>query len=412
LINRTRFVKKNVTEEIEVKIKTNETETNASDNKSVTNGSDNATDNATAEVANTTENATNGTEEKSEGLFSSLFGSSAKEVEVDTNTDNETTIRKGYELQNVTREKTVEVWEMKLEKKLHTHSLNLTRKHEGLPALSDEAFKAARGRHDKMVEVEAERVARADAKNAVEAYVFTAREKMNAEGFDTVTVEAERENMTASLQTAEDWLWEDGDDVEVKVYTAKVDDLKALVAQPFYRLNQIASREEAIKHFKATIVDAKKRVVDWDKREAGRIEKNETTWVHLNETKKVTKLADEAEVWLKEETDKLEKAGLLVKPPTSSTEFIQYIKGLSNEVHRLRYKAKPKPKYKKKAANASNASNGTNETNKTSTNESKAEEKAEGKEEKKEEKKAEAKEETKEEAKKEEKAKNSAPDEL
>merc|ERR1712100_697259 len=179
-------------------------------------------------------------------------------VAADTNESNATKIKPGYELKNVTREKTVEIWEQKLEKKLHTHALNLTRKHEGLPALDDDAFKAARTRHTKMVELEAERVARADAKNSVEAYIFQAREWMNADGFETVTTEAERENFTSTLQTAEDWLWEDGDNVEVKVYKAKIDSLKSLVAEAFYRFNQIALREEAVKHFKATVEDARK----------------------------------------------------------------------------------------------------------------------------------------------------------
>merc|ERR1711943_45749 len=101
----------------------------------------------------------------------------------------------------------------------------------------------------------------------------------------------------------------------------------------------------------------------------------------------VTKLCDEAEAWLKEETEKQDKAGLLVKPPSSATEYTQYIKGLANEIHRLRYKPKPKPKYKPKPKNVSNDTNTTNASE------------AGSEEEKKEEKK-------------EEKPKNSAPDEL
>merc|ERR1711908_144923 len=114
-------------------------------------------------------------------------------------------------------EKTVEITEEKLEKKLHTVALNLTRKHEGVPALSDEAFKAAQARHKKMVDDENERVARADAKNSVEAFIFAAREKLGADGMETVSAEEDREKISTKLTEAEDWLWEDGDNVEVKV---------------------------------------------------------------------------------------------------------------------------------------------------------------------------------------------------
>jgi len=60
-------------------------------------------------------------------------------------------------LKNVTREKTVEVVEDKLEKKLHTVALNVTRKHEGVALLDDVAFKAAKARNEKFIEEEKER---------------------------------------------------------------------------------------------------------------------------------------------------------------------------------------------------------------------------------------------------------------
>merc|ERR1711988_695972 len=188
--------------------------------------------------------------------------------------------------------------------------------------------------------------ARANAKNDVEAFIFGAREKLDAEGVDTISSEEEREGISANLTTAEDWLWEDGDNVEVKVYKAKRSELKGMVEDLFYRYEQLTARPTAISNFKEAIEDARNRVADWVAREEKRIAANESTWIHKNETDRVLKMCGESETWLAEKEAELEKVGLLVKPPFSATEINQYVKPLTNEVSYLRYK--PKPKSKKK----------------------------------------------------------------
>ena len=100
-------------------------------------------------------------------------------------------------------------------------------------------------------------------------------------------------------------------------------------------------------------------------REEKRQEKELKTWIHKNDTNRVTKLADESEAWIAEKEAELETAGLLVKPPFSASEISQYIKPLVNEVSYLRHKPKPKTKKKKVAANSTNSTNSTNDTNTT-----------------------------------------------
>ena len=114
-----------------------------------------------------------------------------------------------------------------------------------------------------MVDEELERVARANAKNDVEAFVFTAREKLTSDGMEEISTEEAREEISAKLSAAEDWLWEDGDNVEVSVYKEKLTELKGLVADVFYRFNQLSTRPAAITAFKEAIADARKRVTDW-----------------------------------------------------------------------------------------------------------------------------------------------------
>merc|ERR1711988_800893 len=116
-VKKQRFVKKNVTEEVAVKVNT----TNASN------------------ASNSTEPAKEEAEESSSWSLFSSSKSTTDDKEKPINASNATNETTKVIFQNVTREKTVEIVEEKLEKKLHTVVLNLTRKHDGVPALSDEA---------------------------------------------------------------------------------------------------------------------------------------------------------------------------------------------------------------------------------------------------------------------------------
>jgi len=66
-----------------------------------------------------------------------------------------------------------------------------------------------------------------ESKNAVEAYVYSMRNKLYEKLQDYVT-DSERDEMSSRLQETEDWLYEDGEDEIKSVYTAKLAELKKL----------------------------------------------------------------------------------------------------------------------------------------------------------------------------------------
>jgi heat shock protein 4 len=66
-----------------------------------------------------------------------------------------------------------------------------------------------------------------DKKNAVEAYVYDMRNKLY-EKLQNYVTDQEREEMSAKLQSTEDWLYEDGEDEIKSVYVAKLAELKKL----------------------------------------------------------------------------------------------------------------------------------------------------------------------------------------
>ena len=68
---------------------------------------------------------------------------------------------------------------------------------------------------------------KADAKNAVEAYIYSLRNAL-ADALAAFAAEGEKASISAALEKAEDWLYDEGEDVARSVYVAKLAELRAL----------------------------------------------------------------------------------------------------------------------------------------------------------------------------------------
>ncbi|CEJ80302.1 Putative Hsp70-like protein [[Torrubiella] hemipterigena] len=64
-------------------------------------------------------------------------------------------------------------------------------------------------------------------KNELEAYIYDLRAKLD-EQYSEFASEDEKTNIKAKLEAAEDWLYDEGDDVSKGVYISKMDELRAL----------------------------------------------------------------------------------------------------------------------------------------------------------------------------------------
>lgn len=342
LVKKQRFIKKNVTVEEFVKFNV----TNTSNTTEVKPEAAAATEKqpATEDAGNSTANST-------------------------ANKTEEPKIPRG-ELQNVTRERTVEVWEETLQKMLHLEPLNVTRIHKGVPPMSEDDFKEALGRHKKLAAEEKQRMEKVDAKNDLEAWIFGSRQKLSEDGMEKVSTEEERAEISTLLEQGEDWLWDEGDDASTAVYKSKRANMTASVKDVFMRYDELEKRGAAIGSFEAIVADARVRIVNWTTREEKRIAANESSWIHKNETDRLTKMVDDAESWLVEKQGELEKIGLFVKPPFTGREVGQQIRPVVSEIEYLRFRPKPYPKYKPKPKRNRTNSTQTNATsNETTTNE-------------------------------------------
>merc|ERR1712070_254998 len=153
--------------------------------------------------------------------------------------------------------------------------LNITRIHKGVALLSDEDFMEAVKRHKQLMKEEKERTDKINAKNDVEAWIFSSRQKLNEDGMELVSTEEERSAISTLLEEGEDWLWEDGEDVAASVYKSKKSNMTTEVKDVFFRYDELDKRANALKHFKAVVEDTRSRTSNWTSREEKRIAANE-----------------------------------------------------------------------------------------------------------------------------------------
>ncbi|KAJ1433931.1 Heat shock protein 70 family [Sesbania bispinosa] len=129
-----------------------------------------------------------------------------------------------------------------------------------------------------------------DKKNAVEAYVYDMRNKLNDKYQEFVTA-SDREDFTAKLQEVEDWLYEEGEDETKGVYIAKLEELK----------KQGDPIEERYKEYmdRGTVIDQLIYCVN-SYREAAMSNDPKFDHIDINEKQKVLNECVEAENWLRE----------------------------------------------------------------------------------------------------------------
>ncbi|KAL9232059.1 hypothetical protein vseg_007206 [Gypsophila vaccaria] len=129
-----------------------------------------------------------------------------------------------------------------------------------------------------------------DRKNAVEAYVYDMRNKLNDKYFEFVTP-SEKEEFIATLQEVEDWLYEDGEDETKSVYTAKLDELKKRGDPIEERYREHMERGGAVQQFSYCVNSFREAVMSADPK---------FDHIELEEKQKVLNACVDAEAWLRE----------------------------------------------------------------------------------------------------------------
>ncbi|KAM1219608.1 hypothetical protein FF2_046021 [Malus domestica] len=172
-----------------------------------------------------------------------------------------------------------------------------------------------------------------DKKNAVEAYVYDMRNKLNDKYHEFVT-ESEREAFIARLQEVEDWLYEDGEDETKGVYIAKLEELKKQGDPIEERVKEHAER--------GTVVDQLAYCVN-SYREAAASNDAKFEHIDLADKQKVLNECVEAEAWLREKKQQQDLLPKYANPVLLSADVRRKAEAVDRFCRPIMTKPKPAP---------------------------------------------------------------------
>ena len=98
---------------------------------------------------------------------------------------------------------------------------------------------------------------KADARNSVEEYVYSMRDKLDYDLNDYI-IEADKETFKGVLNSMEDWLYEEGEDQPKKVYVDKLAELKKLG-------DPVVTREQEWRERPPAFEELVKRIVHYER---------------------------------------------------------------------------------------------------------------------------------------------------
>jgi heat shock protein 4 len=172
-----------------------------------------------------------------------------------------------------------------------------------------------------------------DKKNAVEAYVYDMRNKLNDKYHDFVT-DQEREQLTTKLQETEDWLYEDGEDETKGVYVAKLDELKKQGDPIEERYKEFSERGAVVTQLTYCVTSY---------RDAAMSSEEKFDHIDLADKQKVLNECVEAEAWIREKKQQQDSLPKYATPVLLSADVRKKAEAVDRFCRPIMTKPKPVP---------------------------------------------------------------------
>jgi heat shock protein 4 len=187
---------------------------------------------------------------------------------------------------------------------------------------------------NKMAEETRLAVALANAKNAVEAYVYDARDKLSAEWLPFVN-EKDATEFNALLSESEEWLYGEGEDQPREVYEKRLLSLKSLGDPIAARLHEEENRAHALSHFERHHSDYHAKATD-----------SSDKYDHISPEDKAKVVAEinKNRGWLTPLLEKQKKAQQNEDPHFYARDLHLRVENLAKLADPIFNKPKPKPK--------------------------------------------------------------------
>ncbi|ODN05638.1 Heat shock 70 kDa protein 4L [Orchesella cincta] len=210
---------------------------------------------------------------------------------------------------------------------------------------------------------------RIDSRNTLEEYVYDLREKLDME-LNGFVEDSERQKLSETLTSLENWLYEDGSDEKKEIYVQKLEELKCRGDPIKERRIESEDRPRAFKEVEVTLQLARKQVDLYNSKDA------KYDHIEQKEIDKVVKAIQESETWLEQTRQKFHQNYQPYMPvPVKCKEILEQRRVLESKINPILNTPKPKvepPKEDPKASKKEDAKTKKNATEGSTTNNSEA----------------------------------------
>uniref|UniRef100_A0A1Y1JTX9 Heat shock 70 kDa protein 4 n=1 Tax=Photinus pyralis TaxID=7054 RepID=A0A1Y1JTX9_PHOPY len=201
----------------------------------------------------------------------------------------------------------------------------------------------------KMIAADRQEKERADARNALEEYVYELRGKLSSEDeLASFILDADRDNLIQQLDDMENWLYEEGEDCNRQVYQDKLTELKAK-GEPI----QVRRLEHELR---PTIIEEFARSLQLANKVVEQFRAKDPKFAHINdeEIKKVEQAVMQNYKWLEQARTQLNGTPKFLPPPITVAQIRQERSNFENTVSPIVNKPVPKPESPPKESKENN----------------------------------------------------------
>jgi heat shock protein len=179
---------------------------------------------------------------------------------------------------------------------------------------------------------------RVDARNALEEFVYEARNKLQEDGqlFEYV-VDQERGDLCNQLDDVENWLYEDGESCEREVYKNRLTELRQKIDPINVRYEEYSGQQQVFNDLGHAIQMAYKAVQQY--------RSGDPKYDHLTETEmlNITEQAEKTQKWFEDAKGKLSVVRKTQDPPIKVADIRHEYQTLTTCVNSVLNRPKPKP---------------------------------------------------------------------
>mmetsp|Transcript_73047 Transcript_73047/g.171297 ORF Transcript_73047/g.171297 Transcript_73047/m.171297 type:complete len:867 (+) Transcript_73047:124-2724(+) len=223
-------------------------------------------------------------------------------------------------------------WVDVVKKKTRSKRTDLKISVSGKPGLSAEILQLRQDEETAMQADMREIIETDERKNDLEGYIFTTRSKVSDGEWADFVAPADREGFLASLQRAEDWLYDAYDGTKIQ-FIEKLDELKSVGDLIQWRHKEAGARPDWVKALTGTIVNYRNAA-----------ESPGEKYGHISEAKLGTILTacSELEAWLKEKATQQEALPKHQKPVLTCADMDKKNQDLAKLCDEILKEPKPK----------------------------------------------------------------------